>query len=342
MRWLEKKASFFRTLETLAGTNTRTPIAPTAEINSSRDSTTQSSSIRLHLTIDAQNVVSQSLLQANILDNIVTFLAQAKTLMAEVSRLSYDPIQRHQAIEKIVVREGLQGQEKKYYRFRPARWYGGIVTADCVGCGLLCRFCWVRDPIMLRPADTGIFYTPRYIAEKMTALARKCSFKQLRVSGGEPTIGKAHLFQLLDLLKDKGFSFILETNGILIGYDEEYAADLAKYDFVHARVSLKGCSNQEFSMLTGANSKGFELQLRSLKNLIEAGVKCHPSVMVSFSEEESLENLKQELRQIDSDLAEQLEIEELILYPHVVRRIQKYGLRHTSGYEPNKVPREQV
>ena len=42
----------------------------------------------------------------------------------------YDPIRRHLAIEKIVTQEGLHGQEKKYYRIRPARWYGGIITAD--------------------------------------------------------------------------------------------------------------------------------------------------------------------------------------------------------------------
>jgi len=256
--------------------------------------------------------------------------------------VSYDPIQRHLAIEKLVTRPGAEGQEKKYYRFRPARWYGGIVTGDCAGCGLLCRFCWVRDSAMLRPADAGRFYSPRQVADNMTALARKCGFRQLRVSGGEPTIGKAHLLQLLDLLKGKGFSFILETNGILVGYDENYAKDLAKYDFVHTRVSLKGCSNQEFSMLTGANPEDFKLQLGSLEKLIRAGVKCHPSVMVSFSSEESLWNLKQKLKKIDPDLVEQLEIEELILYPHVVRRIQEYGLRHFSGYEPNKVPKEQV
>lgn len=256
--------------------------------------------------------------------------------------MSYDSIQRHLAIEKLVTRPGSEGQEKKYYRFRPARWYGGIVTADCAGCGLLCRFCWVRDSVMLHPAETGRFYTPEQVAENLAALAGKCGFNQLRVSGGEPTIGKAHLLKLLDLLKDKGFSFILETNGIPIGYDENYARDLARYDFVHARVSLKGCTNQEFSVLTGANPGGFELQLRSLEKLTKAGVKCHPSVMVSFSNEENLRNLEQRLVRIHPDLAERMEIEELILYPHVLQRIQKYGLKHVSGYEPNKVPKEQV
>jgi uncharacterized Fe-S cluster-containing radical SAM superfamily protein len=173
-------------------------------------------------------------------------------------------------------------------------------------------------------------------------LARKCGFRQLRVSGGEPTIGKAHLLRLLDRLRDEGLSFILETNGIPIGHDEDYARELAKYDFVHARVSLKGCSEQEFSVLTGASSEGFELQLRSLKNLIEAGVKCHPSVMTSFSKKESFHNLIEKLEQIDANLAAQVEIEELILYPHVVKRIQRYGLHHISGYEPSEVPKEQV
>jgi uncharacterized Fe-S cluster-containing radical SAM superfamily protein len=173
-------------------------------------------------------------------------------------------------------------------------------------------------------------------------LARKCGFRQLRISGGEPTIGKAHLLQLLDLLRGRGFSFILETNGILLGYDEDYAGGLAKYDFVHVRVSLKGCNNQEFSMLTGADSKGFELQLGSLGKLTEAGVKCHPSVMVSFSDRENLGKLIQKLRQIDSDLAEQVEVEELILYPHVAKRLEECGLRNISGYEPGKVPKEQI
>jgi uncharacterized Fe-S cluster-containing radical SAM superfamily protein len=254
----------------------------------------------------------------------------------------YDPVQRHLAIENLVTRLGPEGQEKKYYRFRPARWYGRIVTADCVGCGLSCRFCWVKDTIILRPSEAGRFYTPRQVADNLTALARKFSFKQLRVSGGEPAIGKAHLLQLLDLLRNKGLSFILETNGILLGHEEEYARDLARYDFVHVRVSLKGCNKQEFSMLTGATSEGFELQLNSLNRLTEARVKCHPSVMMSFSNEKSSVDLRQKLRQISPDLAEQVEIEELILYPHVAQRIQKYGLRYISRDRPNNIPKEQI
>ena len=256
--------------------------------------------------------------------------------------MPYDPIKRHLAVEKLVTRMGLDGQEKKYYRVRPARWYGGIVTADCVGCGLLCKFCWVSDAVMFHPADFGRFYTPRKIADNMVALARKRGLNLLRVSGGEPTIGKPHLLRLLEELKGKGYRFILETNGIPIACDESYAENLSSFHFVHVRVSLKGCNEKEFAILTGAKQEGFTLQLKALQSLMDAGVSCHPSVMVSFSSRKNLQTLIQRLRRMGSRLAEEVEIEELILYPHVVRRMQKHGLKYHRAYTPDKVPTEQI
>jgi uncharacterized Fe-S cluster-containing radical SAM superfamily protein len=256
--------------------------------------------------------------------------------------LLYDPVQRHLAIEKLITRMGPNGQEKKYYRIRPARWYGGIATADCVGCGLLCKFCWVSDAVILHPTDVGRFYTPAKVADDLVALARKRGLDLLRISGGEPTIGKPHLLQLLDALQDKGYRFILETNGIPVAYDGSYAASLSKYSFVHVRVSLKGCNAKEFAMLTGAKPYGFTLQLKALQSLVDAGVSCHPSVMTSFSPRKSLEQLVHRLKQIGPKLADELEIEELILYPHVIKRVEMYKLKYYKAYSPEKVPSEQV
>ena len=254
----------------------------------------------------------------------------------------YDSVQRHLVIEKLVTHIGPEGQEKKYYRIRPARWYGGIVTADCVGCGLLCKFCWVSNAVMFHPADIGKFYTPKKVAESLIHLAEKCGLDLLRISGGEPTLGKLHLLQLLDNLQGKGYRLILETNGIPIAYDESYATNLSKYSFVHVRVSLKGCNETEFATLTNSSPNGFKLQLKALQNLIDADVSCHPSVMVSFSLRESLQSLIQRLKQISSNLAREVEIEELILYPHVIKRIQKNKLKYYTAYSPKEVPPEQV
>lgn len=251
--------------------------------------------------------------------------------------MPYDPVKTHLAVEKLVTCIGPEGQKRKYYRIRAAKWYGGIVTADCVGCGLMCKFCWVSDAVMFHPADAGRFYTPKKVANSLVALARKRGLDLLRVSGGEPTIGKPHLLQLLDNLQDKQYRFILETNGIPIAYDESYTAELSKYEFLHVRVSLKGCSKEEFVMLTGAKPEGFNLQLKALKRLVNAGISCHPSVMAAFSSRRNLQTLIQRLKQICSSLAERMETEELILYPHVVRRIRKHGLKYYTAYTPEKV-----
>jgi len=246
----------------------------------------------------------------------------------------YDPLARHKAIEKLVVQDREHVQERKYWRFRFDRWYGGIVTADAVGCGLVCKYCWVSDAVMFQPTKIGKFYSPETVAKTLLMMAEKRGLKQLRVSGGEPTIGKQHLLQLLSHLEGRQLLFMLETNGILIGNDPKYAEDLSNYSFVHVRVSLKGCNEEDFAKLTGAKPEGFTLQLKALKNLLQAGVKCHPAVMMAFSTQESTHQLVERLKSISPDLAEDLEIEELILYPKVKRRIEKHSLKYYSAYMP--------
>jgi uncharacterized Fe-S cluster-containing radical SAM superfamily protein len=254
----------------------------------------------------------------------------------------YDPVIRHRAVEKLVVRETKFGQEKKYWRFRFDRWYGGIVTADAVGCGLVCEYCWVSEGVMFHPAEVGKFYSPDVVARILVKMAKKRNLRQLRVSGGEPTIGKKHLLQLLGSLEGQHLYFILETNGILIGNDPRYAEDLSKYGFLHVRVSLKGCNEKGFAVLTGAKVEGFALQLNALENLLRQGVSCHPAFMTSFSTKEGIQSLIERLKVIDSKLAEDLEIEELMLYPKVKRKIEEHHLKYYSAYMPERVPEERI
>jgi len=237
----------------------------------------------------------------------------------------YDPLEVSAKVEKIVARDGL----RKYYRFRPALFYGGIATADCVGCNLSCVFCWSKAP-RESPEKFGRFYSPEQVFEKLDAIASKRGFSQLRLSGNEPTIGKQHLLKLLELVDRTGYKFILETNGILIGADASYAMALAAFKRLHIRVSLKGCDAEQFSLLTGAKPDAFELQLASLQNLIDAGASCHAAVMQEFAPEEKIVALKRCLGEIDGKLVDELEFEYLIPFPHVVRELAKRGF-HMSG-----------
>lgn len=227
-----------------------------------------------------------------------------------------DPILLSEKIEKVVTKDGL----RKYYRFRPARFYGGIATADAVGCNLSCAFCWVNQP-RKRPREWGEFYSAREVARKLDAIAKAKGFSRVRVSGAEPTIGKRHLLELIEEI-GKRYFFILETNGILLGSDEGYVKELAKKE-VYVRVALKGTTNEEFSSLTMAEPKFFDYQLRALAYLKKYNMKFHPAVM-TFSE--GIEELKERLRSIDEELPRQLEIEELILFPHVRKGLEKVGI----------------
>jgi len=252
---------------------------------------------------------------------------------------NYDCVQRHGAIGKLVLRETSVGELKRYYRFRSDRWYGGVFTADCSGCGLQCRFCWLSDQAFYRPYQIGHYFSPVEVASRLMSGARNCGLDQLRISGGEPTIGKRHL---TDVLKELGLQdcrkFILETNGVLIGSDQEYAEQLSKHRFLHVRVSLKGCSENEFRLLTGAQPEGFVLQLKALRRLVEARVSCHPSVMTSFSARDAFEALRKRIGEIDPRLREEIEVEETILYPQVTRRIRRYGLDPYVSHLPGNVP----
>jgi uncharacterized Fe-S cluster-containing radical SAM superfamily protein len=233
----------------------------------------------------------------------------------------FNPIELAKETEKIVCK----GLERKYYRFRPAKFYGGIITSDCVGCCLRCKFCWAWN-VLNKLDSAGKFYSPENVFKKIMKISEKYNLKQVRISGNEPTIGKDHLIKLLELLKNSDLKFILETNGILLDYD--FVEKLSDFkEFIHVRVSLKGCNAQEFSKLTEAIPEAFELQVQALKNLTKAKIPCRPAVMVSFSNPESIKNLRDRLETIDSKFYD-FEEEELMLYGNVKERLEKAGIKY--------------
>jgi len=142
----------------------------------------------------------------------------------------------------------------------------------------------------------------------------------------ELTLGKEHLVNLLGLVEKTNFRYILESNGTLIGHDQEYARELSKFKCVHVRISLKGTDAQEFSKLTGADPKAFDLQLKALENLASYGVSCNPAVMLSFSSPKGFERLKGKLASIGQSFVDCLEEEYVILYPPVVKRLKESGI----------------
>jgi uncharacterized Fe-S cluster-containing radical SAM superfamily protein len=230
----------------------------------------------------------------------------------------YDPLELSKKVEEIVV----HGNLKKYYRFRPTGFYGGIATADTVGCNLRCKFCWSGSSVW-NAHGTGEFYSAEEVATSLQSIAEKKGYHQVRISGGEPTIGKQHLLDLLQRI-DKKFTFILETNGILLGYDTQYVGELSAFENLHVRVCLKGADAEEFSLFTGANN-GFEYQVKSLESLRDARMSFNIALVSVHPEKK--QRLFHLLKEMNLDKV-MIEEEKITLYPMVKTRLQQEQLLH--------------
>jgi uncharacterized Fe-S cluster-containing radical SAM superfamily protein len=229
----------------------------------------------------------------------------------------YNPIELSKITENIVT----NGDLKKYYRFRPTDFYGGIATADTVGCNLRCKFCWSGSSVW-NSMNTGEFYSSEQVLDKLEKIAQRKGYRQLRISGGEPTICRKHLIKLLKNI-NPSYLFILETNGLLLGFDKTYVDELSVFKNLHVRVCLKGVDSQEFCMLTGAKL-GFEYQIKALENLRNKKISFNIAIVSIKKDKKYLLD-----KLVEMDLGKiMIEDEEIKLYPGVKKRLEDEKLLH--------------
>jgi uncharacterized Fe-S cluster-containing radical SAM superfamily protein len=227
----------------------------------------------------------------------------------------FDPLARAREIEAIVMRDSM----RKYYRFRASRHYGGIVTADAVGCCFLCAYCW-NYRRNLCPETYGTFYAPQQVVEKLRAIAAKKGISLFRVSGAEPVLGERSFHHLLEVLR--AGRFILETNGLILGHQPGLIDFLVQRD-VSVRVSIKGWNPETFKKITGARGEFFSLPIVALKRLEEAGVEAWPAVMGDLFGREGVEELTRILR--EKGFSGRIEVEYLERYPFVAENLKRRG-----------------
>ena len=242
----------------------------------------------------------------------------------------FDPVRLAEMIEQRVV----SGSRRRYYKFRGSRFYGGSAVGDVVGCNLRCAFCWTgrpRDDVRL-----GFLVSPEEAYRRLDSIVKTRGYKYVRLSGGEPTIGFNHLKRLIEFFEqNSGYTFILETNGILMGARREYVRVLSGLRRLHVRVPIKACSPGLFTKLTGASPDFYEYPIRAVKHLADYGVSFHVAIFAAFGDEACWAQLLGRL--VDAagpGLLENIEVEPLVLYPPAKRRLRLLGLKPRFYYEP--------
>ncbi len=222
----------------------------------------------------------------------------------------YDPIELARTTENVVCK----GLERKYYRFRYTRFYGGSAAADVVGCNLRCAYCWSWKYIT-QPQQYGSFYPPQEVAKRLNSMGRIT-----RITGGEPTICFEHLLEVIKRIKG---IFILETNGILL--DDEKVEKLSHFKNLFVRVSLKGVDEKTFNSVTGADGKFFHHQINALKLLYEYGVRARPAILFNLFTRDQLAELQKRLLDIWDGYV--LEFEPFVNYGGALKRLEERRLQ---------------
>jgi len=238
----------------------------------------------------------------------------------------YDPIKLTHKMESIVV----DGNKRKYAKLsRPLRFYGGTTSAVEVGCNLRCKFCFSDKPVF-KPQSTGKFYTPQQVFDALDKGAKCYGHKLISASASEGTLGRDHLFELLELVEQSDYVYILETNGMTIGNDPEFAQQLSRFKNLHVRVSIKGTSEDEYHKLTSAIPTSYQLPFKALRHLIDAKVSCNACVMVSFSDDIGIKKVEDRLYKVHPGLLKSLEKEHITPFPKVAKRLSENGLKPNS------------
>ena len=245
-------------------------------------------------------------------------------------KIPFDPIERGLEVEKVVCRDN----ERKYYRFRFARYYGGIITADTVGCCFLCAYCWNYFK-NLNPKKFGEFYSSSKVFEKMMNIYRSKKVKKFRISGAEPILGENsfnYLLEILDLFKQEfndDLIFILETNGLFLGYfKEDFIPKLKKYkDFLYVRISIKGYNEEIFEKVTGAKKGYFKYPLIAFNELRKSNIKTWIAVMYDIFGNEGVIELIENAWNLGVEISPQdIEFEFLEKYNFVIKNLKERGL----------------
>ena len=247
----------------------------------------------------------------------------------------FGPLRLSRALEPLISRRRGGALERRYWRFRYTRHYGGNAAGDVVGCNLRCAFCWAWRYAF--KARVGEWFSPRRAAGRIAAIARSRGAPLARLTGGEPTLAWEHTAEVARLLAGAGLTFILETNGILIGAGWVEAREVARLR-VYTRISIKAPTPEAFEAATGAAGWALDLQLRAVERLVEEGLEpgrdFRVAVVYGTAPPHDYKRLLERLASIHPAIPPTLEVEEILLYPHVLGHMRRRGFKPHHAAPP--------
>lgn len=140
-------------------------------------------------------------------------------------------------------------------------------------CNLHCRFCFANG------GESGNEPGADELKAAIRDISEKCGGPTLILSGGEPTV-RDDLPELVRYAKDAGCAYVqLNTNGIRLAEDEEYARSLAEAGLDIVFLQFDGTDDEIYRTLRGRPLLDTKLRAISVCEKLRTGVTLVPTVV---------------------------------------------------------------
>ncbi|MFZ2969977.1 MAG: radical SAM protein [Minisyncoccia bacterium] len=172
-----------------------------------------------------------------------------------------------------------------------------VFTIQVAGCNYSCNYCFVPRKLNSADESYGRFFSAREITEEFLKIKKNSEtpMNVIRISGGECFIIPEIVINLYDqMMKSSADSYLwIDTNLSAIEIIKKDQSKLEKV-FSQKNVGIVGCfkgtTEEDFSLITGADGKFYKDQFETAKNLIDLGADLYGYVAAYVYNENEAEN----------------------------------------------------
>lgn len=168
--------------------------------------------------------------------------------------------------------------EQEYFRMNYTRLPVLSELALTYKCNLRCKFCYAGCNCTTNPAKTDDELTADGFKKIIDKIVFQAKVPSISFTGGEPTLNKELLLELVSYAKKKDMRVNLITNGTLI--DLPYVRALKKAGLDSAQVSIEGTSPNTHNRLTGRRGS-FEKSIVSLGFFRQYDIYVHSNTTLN-------------------------------------------------------------
>lgn len=223
--------------------------------------------------------------------------------------------------------------------------YSKVFTVQLAGCNFDCNYCYVPPHLKTGDEKFGKYFSPEEIVTTFFSIREKSEepMNVVRISGGEPMITPEIIPEIYDRI-DKNIYLWIDTNLSVDKYLKEIESslnDILKKRNVGVVGCFKGVCKEDFSLLTGAEGKFYNLQFDIAKWFLDQKTDFYvylPALVYENNVERKMEEFLLNLQKLHRNLPLRLELLPIIDYPAAIenmKRCEKLGrpMPKTSQYD---------